>query len=324
MKQCICSCWLSGHLAFHKENYWLFYIIIVSLPPPPVIRTFHGRKLNYRINNIHKRTLKILHKDYISSFDDLLVKDNSFRIHHTNLQKIGCRNFKIENVVPEVMKNIFRTVGNPYSLRNETKFKYCKVLTVRYGIETASFAEPTIWNSIPSEVENRLRMRNSIFLRQKTRKRCKNRKLLENFAKTENSLKTLQKQKTTLENFAKTENCLKTLQKQKTPWKLCKNRKLLENFVKTENYPWKLCKNRKLLENFAKTENSLKTLLKQKTTLENFARTENYPWKLCKNRKLPLKTLQKLRSAHRLSVNYKLLFVLLYYSFDICFFWFYI
>ena len=120
-------------------------------------------------------------------------------------------------VVPEVTKNIFRTVGNPYSLTNETKFKYCKVLTVRYGIETASFAEPTIWNSIPSEVENRLRMRNSIFLRQKTRKRCKNRKLLENFAKTENSLKTLQKQKTTLENFAKTENCLKTLQKQKTP-----------------------------------------------------------------------------------------------------------
>ena len=97
------------------------------------------RKLNYRINNVHKTTLRILYKDYISSFDDLLVKDNSFRIHHTNLQKLAVKIFKVKiNVVPEVMKDIFRIVANPYSLRNETKFKYFKVLTVRYRIETTS------------------------------------------------------------------------------------------------------------------------------------------------------------------------------------------
>ena len=98
------------------------------------------RKLNYRINNVHKTTLRILYKDYISSFDGLLVKDNSFRIHHTNLQKLAVKIFKVKiNVVPEVMKDIFRIVANPYSLRNETKFKYFKVLTVRYRIETTSF-----------------------------------------------------------------------------------------------------------------------------------------------------------------------------------------
>ena len=99
----------------------------------------HTRKLNYRINNIHKTTLRRLYKDYISSFDDLLVKDNSFRIHHTNLQKLAVEIFKVKINVPEVMKDIFRIVTNPYSLRNETKFKYCKVLTVRYRIETTSF-----------------------------------------------------------------------------------------------------------------------------------------------------------------------------------------
>ena len=98
------------------------------------------RKLNYRINNVHKTTLRILYKDYISSFDDLLVKDNSFRIHHTNLQKLAVKIFKVKiNVVPEVMKDIYRIVANPYSPRNETKFKYFKVLTVRYRIETTSF-----------------------------------------------------------------------------------------------------------------------------------------------------------------------------------------
>ena len=98
------------------------------------------RKLNYRINNVHKTTLRILYKDYISSFDGLLVKDNSFRIQHTNLQKLAVKIVKVKiNVVPEVMKDIFRIVANPYSLRNETKFKYFKVLTVRYRIETTSF-----------------------------------------------------------------------------------------------------------------------------------------------------------------------------------------
>ena len=98
------------------------------------------RKLNYRINNVHKTTLRILYKDYISSFDGLLVKDNSFRIHHTNLQKLAVKIVKVKiNVVPEVMKDIFRIVANPYSLRNETKFKYFKVQTVRYRIETTSF-----------------------------------------------------------------------------------------------------------------------------------------------------------------------------------------
>ena len=47
------------------------------------------------------------------------------------------------------MKNIFPIIENPYVSRNETKFKSRNVHTVRYGIKTASFVAPKIWNSIP-------------------------------------------------------------------------------------------------------------------------------------------------------------------------------
>ena len=51
------------------------------------------------------------------------------------------------------MKDIFRKVENPYSLRNMTKFKSRNVGTVRYGIETSSCVGPRIWDSISSEVQ---------------------------------------------------------------------------------------------------------------------------------------------------------------------------
>ena len=116
-----------------------------------VICMFHSRKLNSRINHIHERALRLVYKGYTSTFDELLHKDNPFRIHHRNLQKLATEIFKGKlGLTPELMKNIFPIVKNPYDLKNETKFKSRNnVHTVRYGIETASFVVPKIWSSIP-------------------------------------------------------------------------------------------------------------------------------------------------------------------------------
>ena len=116
---------------------------------------FHSRKLNNRINNIHERALRLVYKDYTSSFDDLLATDNSFKIHQRNLQKLAIEIFKVKKgIAPAIMNNIFEFNDNPYSLRNDTAyFKSRNVQTVRYGIETASFVGPRIWNSIPKEIK---------------------------------------------------------------------------------------------------------------------------------------------------------------------------
>ena len=58
------------------------------------------------------------------SFDELLLKDDSFRIHHRNLQKPSIDIFKVKlGLAPEIMKNIFPIIENPYDLRNKIKFK---------------------------------------------------------------------------------------------------------------------------------------------------------------------------------------------------------
>ena len=60
---------------------------------------FHSTKLNNRISDIHERALRLVYKDYTSSFDELLLKENSFRIHHRNLQKLAIKIFRVKLVI---------------------------------------------------------------------------------------------------------------------------------------------------------------------------------------------------------------------------------
>ena len=55
----------------------------------PLIWMFHNRTLNNRINKLQERALRLVHNDNTSSFYELLQKDNSFTIHHRNIQKLA-------------------------------------------------------------------------------------------------------------------------------------------------------------------------------------------------------------------------------------------
>ena len=77
--------------------------ITAQLSYAPVIWMFHPRKLNTRINHIHERALRLVYKDYTSSFDELLLKDNSYRIHQRNLQKLAIEIFQVKlGLAPEL------------------------------------------------------------------------------------------------------------------------------------------------------------------------------------------------------------------------------
>ena len=78
----------------------------------------HSRKLNERINHIHERTLRIVDKDFNSSFQELLIEDDSLNIHHRNLQKLATEIFKDNNgLSPQLMDNVFGFIEKPYSLQ---------------------------------------------------------------------------------------------------------------------------------------------------------------------------------------------------------------
>ena len=95
----------------------------------PIVWMFHSRKLNERINHIHERALKIVYKDFNSSFEELLIEDNSLNIHHRNLQKLVTEIFKVKNSLSPELMNVFEFTEKTHSLRTTWHFRSRKIRT---------------------------------------------------------------------------------------------------------------------------------------------------------------------------------------------------
>ena len=91
-------------LKFKQRKLLLSGFTTAQFSYAPVIWMFHSRKLNNRI----KRALRLVYKNYNSSFDELPVKDNSLRIHQNKLQKLAIEILQVKlGLPPEIMKNVF-------------------------------------------------------------------------------------------------------------------------------------------------------------------------------------------------------------------------
>ena len=98
------------------------------------------------INRFHERTLRVVYKDFDSSFEELLRRENS---------QLMTEIFKVKTgIAPELMKGIFEFTDVHYNLRNQ--FKCCRSIpcTERYDIETTVSIVPKLWVKVPTEIEN--------------------------------------------------------------------------------------------------------------------------------------------------------------------------
>ena len=70
---------------------------------------FHSRKMDHRINSIHKRALKLVYQDSQNlTVQELLAKDKSISVHQKNLQFLATEIFKSKmGVSPELINDIF-------------------------------------------------------------------------------------------------------------------------------------------------------------------------------------------------------------------------
>ena len=118
----------------------------------PLVWMFHNRRHNNTINRLHERMLRIVYKDYKSSFAELLSEDKSFTVHHKNVQKLAIEMYKIILLCPNIMLDLFKEVTHPYNLRNDLICGSYKIKTVRFGAETITYLGPKIWSIIPDEI----------------------------------------------------------------------------------------------------------------------------------------------------------------------------
>ena len=95
---------ISGYINLQKRRV-IMKSFISQFGYCPLSWMFHSKRLNNKINSTHERAPRITYVDNVSSFQELLEKDNSVSIHHKNIQVLATEMFKIsKNLSPDIVR----------------------------------------------------------------------------------------------------------------------------------------------------------------------------------------------------------------------------
>ena len=79
------------NVLIRKANFIIIYLIYLKIIYSKLFKysslvwIFHERQSNKKISQLHERTLRIVYRDFESSFNEFFDKGNSFSIRHQNM-----------------------------------------------------------------------------------------------------------------------------------------------------------------------------------------------------------------------------------------------
>ena len=142
-------------MSFQQRRLLLKSFVAAQFGYCPLVWIFHGRERSRKNNRIHERSLRIVHRDYNSSFEDLLKKDNSVCIHHRNIQSLAVELFKVkENLSNTIMSDLFPTRILNYNLRSQTDLLRNTVNTTKFVLNSLRHFASKVWTVLPIEIKN--------------------------------------------------------------------------------------------------------------------------------------------------------------------------
>ena len=145
---------MSYILRFSKMRLLIKSFVDSQFAYCPLVWMFCSRSLNNKINKLQERALRILYKDYESSFEDLLEKDNTDKIHDRNIKLLAKEVYKVENnILPNALGSFITKRNLQYNLRHASNFLRDKVSTTSYGTESVRILGPKIWDLLPYDIK---------------------------------------------------------------------------------------------------------------------------------------------------------------------------
>ena len=120
----------------------------------PLIWMLYSRSRNNKVNKLHERALRILYKDDISTFEQLLVKNESVTMHDRNMQRLAIEMYKVEyNIVPCPLAEFVTKRDVHYAMREESDFERKRYNNVFCVNETLRILGPKIWKQVPNNLK---------------------------------------------------------------------------------------------------------------------------------------------------------------------------
>ena len=120
----------------------------------PLVWMFSNRELNSRIDKIQERSLRILYKDDISTFEELLEKDKAITVHDHNIQLLATEMYKVKNdIQPNVLSEFVTNREHNYNSRQPSDFLRDKANSTNFGLESIRILGPKIWDLVPTDIK---------------------------------------------------------------------------------------------------------------------------------------------------------------------------
>ena len=108
-----------------------------------------NRNSNNYINHLHERALGIVYNDNVSSFEDLLQRDQSVRTAEV-IELYKTKN----NISSHIMNESFEQQNIIYNLRSPTDFRTGLLSIVNNGLKSLRYLGPKIWNITRPDIRN--------------------------------------------------------------------------------------------------------------------------------------------------------------------------
>ena len=146
---------LSNVLNFSKFRLLLKSFVESQFAYCPLVWMLCSRTMNNKMNKLQERALRILYKDDISSFENLLEKDNSITIHDRNIKLLAKEMYKVYNdILPNALGEFLTKRTLNFNLRHASTFIRDKVSTTYYGTNSLRILGPKIWDLLPPDIKS--------------------------------------------------------------------------------------------------------------------------------------------------------------------------
>ena len=117
----------------------------------PVSWMFYGK--------LQERARRFVFSDYTRPYSDLLKHGNFLSLSAPRIRYLAIEMFKcVHGLNPPYLNELFINKDTPYNLRDSNRLQQPEYKTVRYGFKSFRYYGSKIWNALPTEVKQSVKL----------------------------------------------------------------------------------------------------------------------------------------------------------------------